>query len=79
MCIPVRDLYLVNIAFLWFGMLRAITESDLILSQIKFPDSEKTFNVCFQIITSNRSAEKQDNALEKRQAHLFNMLLKMKM
>lgn len=78
MCIPVRDFYLVNIAFLWFGVLRAITESDLILSQIKFPDTEET-NACFQIITSNRSAEKQDNALEKRQAHLFNMLLKMKM
>lgn len=79
MCIPVRDFYLVNIACLWFGVLRAITESDLILSEIKFPDTEETFNACFQIITSNRSAEKQHNALEKRQAHLFNMLLKMKM
>lgn len=56
MYLPVRDFYLVNIAFLWFGVLRSITESDLILSQIKFPETEEIFNAPFQIIASNRSA-----------------------
>lgn len=42
--LPVRDFYLVNIAFLWFGVLRSIIESDLILSQIKFPETEEIFN-----------------------------------
>lgn len=66
MYLPVRDFYLVNIAFLWFGVLRSITESDLILSQIKFPETEEIFNAPFQIIASNRSAENQDNAQGKR-------------
>lgn len=69
MYIPVRDFYLVNIAFFWFGVLRAVTELDLILSQIKFPETEEIFNACFQIITSNRSAEKQDNASGKKRRH----------
>lgn len=69
MHIPVRDLYRVNIAFLWFGVLRAITESDLILSQIKFPETEEVFNARFQIITRNWSGEKQDDASGKRQRH----------
>lgn len=69
MHIPVCYFYLGNIAFLWFGVLGAITESDLILSQIKFPETEEILMVLFQIITLNQSSEKQDNASGKGRRH----------